>query len=110
MKRYIACLTVLLTACSSEIERQELPRQEVTETPSSGSPSDGSHTLSCDRPSRYVSVTVDGRTYTFPIFVMCDPYTSDRDLGDPPSDVAANPYWRVIAYYIDGSKETREEK
>lgn len=92
MKRYVACLAVLLTACSSEIERQELPQQEVTETPSSGSPSDGSHASPCDRPSRYVTVTVDGRTYTFPIFVMCNPYTSDRDLGDPPSVEAARAY------------------
>jgi len=33
--------------------------------------------------------------YSIPIFVMCDPNASDRDLGDPPPDKIARRYENV---------------
>lgn len=93
MKRYIVCLAVLLTACTSEVEHQDVPPQDVSESPSAtGSPTVGSYTSPCDRPTRYEDITVDSRTYTLPIFVMCDPHASDRDLGDPPPIEVAKTY------------------
>jgi hypothetical protein len=98
MKRYFACLAVVLAGCSSPAETEEVTEQDVPQAPVPTPPSSNSpHASSCDRPTQYESITVDGRTYSLPIFVMCDPNVSERDLGDPPPDVAANPYWKVIA-------------
>lgn len=86
MKRYFACLAVVLVACSSPVERSETSRQDAPAPSSTSLPPSEPYVSPCDRPTRYEEITVDGKTYSIPIFVMCDPYASDRDLGDPPPD------------------------
>jgi hypothetical protein len=53
------------------------------------------YTSPCDRPTRYEQVTIDGKTFSIPIFVMCDPNASERDHGDPPPDKIARRYENV---------------
>jgi len=95
MKRYLACLAVVLVACSSSAERSEATPQDPPAPPSTNLPPGEPYVSPCDRPTRYEEVTVDGKTYSVPIFVMCDPYASDRDLGDPPPDERAKLLWNV---------------
>lgn len=95
MKRYFACLAVLLAACSSQVKSQEPQPQDAPDPPSTDATPSGSHTSPCDRPTRYVDITVDGQTYTLPVFVMCDPYTSERDLGDPPPVEAVQAFQKI---------------
>jgi hypothetical protein len=49
----------------------------------------------CDRPTRYETITVDGKTLSIPIFVFCNPNVSQRDLGDPPPDEAAQQFGKI---------------
>lgn len=95
MKRYIACLAVVLTACSSPMERDEETHQDAPAPPAMDLSPSKPYMAPCDRPPRYKQITIDGKVYSIPIFVMCDPNASDRDLGDPPPDKIARRYENV---------------
>ncbi len=95
MKRYIACLAVFLAACSSSVESQEPTPQLAPAPPAMDLPPGEPYVAPCDRPRRYEQVTLNGKTLSIPIFVMCDPNASERDLGDPPPDEAAKQYGKI---------------
>jgi hypothetical protein len=87
MKRYIACLAVVLAACSSPVEEQHEVVSQDAPPPATDLPSSEPYVAPCDRPTRYETVVVNGEKLSIPIFTMCDPNVSKRDLGDPPPDV-----------------------
>lgn len=83
MKRYIVCLMSILTACSIQNEIEETVPSSDSDPPYTNISTDNSFISLCDKPTQYKEILIDGKSYIFPIFVMCDPNVSKKDLGDP---------------------------